>query len=80
MTFKQALQKLNIADYYDRIFNSNSRGELFHLADYIQLAQMEDVRWFREWFEGVVRFAEANWKRPQSVYQHILRILMRSIQ
>jgi hypothetical protein len=77
MTFKQALKKLNIEDYGERIFNSNSHGELFHLADYILLAETapEDISWFREWFIWIVEMAEKYWKRPESVFQHIPRCL-----
>jgi hypothetical protein len=81
MTFKEALKKLNIEDYGERIFNSNSYGELFHCADYIKIAQeYEDTSWFRDWFLDVVKWAEDNWKRPQSVYQHILKILIESYE
>ena len=75
MTFKKALTVLGIEDYGRRIFNSNSHGELFHLSDYLCLAEMEDVSWFRGWFERAVRFAEENWKRPESVFQHIPKML-----
>lgn len=71
MTFKEALKKLNIEDYGDRIFHSNSHGELFHCRDYILLAQWDDVSWFRDWFERVVKFTEDNWERPESIFQHI---------
>ena len=73
--FKKALKRLNIEDYYSRIFNSSSHGELFHLGDYIMLAEMDEASWFREWFERVVSFAEKKWKRPESVFQHIPKIL-----
>ena len=77
MTFKEALQILKIDDYSDAIFNSNSRGELFHLQQYFILAEaFKENNWntneFRRFFELVVEFANKNWERPQSVYQHIL--------
>ena len=75
MTFEEALKKLDIEDYSTRIFNSNSHGELFHLMDYIAIAQIKDTSWFRDWFVHVVKFAEKNWERPDSVFQHIPRIL-----
>lgn len=76
MTFKEALQRLNIEDYGERIFHSNSHGELFHLYDYVVFAEAEgDVNWFRRWFEDIVEMAEQNWQRPQSVFQHIPRLL-----
>jgi len=77
MTFQEALQKLNIEDYADRIFNSNSHGELFHCWDYISITKAikDDATWFRPWFEEVVKWAEANWERPESIFQHIITIL-----
>lgn len=77
MTFKQALKRLNIEDYTDRILNSNSHGELFHIADYIMLAQLfeEQPELFRPWFVSIVTFAEKNWQRPKSIFQHIPRML-----
>ena len=74
--FKKALQTLEIEKYYERIFNSNSHGELFHLLDYILLAEIfNNEKWFAEWFEEVVKYAEKNWKRPESVFQHIPKLL-----
>jgi len=76
MDFKSALGKLNIEDYGERIFHSNSHGELLHLADYANIVDMfDDVSWFREWFEATVKSAEEKWERPESVFQHIPRIL-----
>ena len=65
MTFKEALKILNIEDYGERIFNSNSHGELMHLVDYITLAKaLPDPAPFREWFVSVVKEAERTWERP----------------
>lgn len=76
MTFQQALQKLGIEKYADRIFNSNSHGELFHLQQYVMLAQIEgDMSWFPAWFDDIVEFAETNWQRPESVFQYPARLL-----
>ena len=78
MSFTQALEELNIQDYEDRILNSNSHGELFHTMDYIYIAQHfkdKDSSWFKEWFEAAVRWAEKNWHRPESIFQHIPRML-----
>lgn len=76
MTFGDALKKLNIEDYSERIFNSNSHGELFHLADYIRIAEtFEDASWFRQWFVATVRVAEREWQRPESIFQHIPKML-----
>lgn len=79
MNFKDALERLGIAEYGERIFNSNSHGELFHLYDYIQLAQLPDVSWFKDWFNAVVKQAELNWGRPESVFQHIPKLLEQEI-
>ena len=76
MTFKEALKKLNIEDYGERIFNSNSHGDLSHLQGYIMLAEMPDTSWFRDWFEAVVKSAQERWKRPESVFQHIPKLIV----
>lgn len=83
MTFKEALDILGIADYGEAIFNSNSHGELLHLYDYVHLAEIlrdADVKegMFREWFLGVVKYANENWKRPESIYQYILDMFIKS--
>ena len=76
MTFKEAIKKLGIEKYGERIFNSNSHGELFHLYDYIVVAkQFDNTSWFKDWFDAVVKFAEDNWDRPESVFQHIPKML-----
>ena len=76
MDFKQSLEKLGILEYAPRIFNSNSNGELFHLDQYFVLAEIYgDAPWFKEWFVDVVTYAEKNWKRPESVFQHIVTIM-----
>ena len=81
MTVGEALKKLNIEDYGERIFNSNSHGELHHLFDYVIIAEsLEDVSWFRDWFIEVVSWAEKNWKRPESVFQHVPRLLEEAIK
>ena len=81
MTFPEALKILGIEEYQERIFKSNSHGELFHLAEYINLARWvkekgiapEQIKAFTEWFkEGVIE-AEKKWQRPESVFQHILK-------
>lgn len=78
--FNEALRHLGIEDYSERIFNSSSQGELFHLADYIHLATIEgDVSWFRDWFDWIVKLAEDQWQRPESVFQHIPRCLKETI-
>ena len=80
MNFEQALKKLGIEDYSDRIFNSNSHGELLHLADYCLIAEcVEDKKSFRDWFEETVNLAEEQWERPESVFQHIPRLLQEGL-
>lgn len=39
MDFKESLSYLNLEDYGERIFNSNTRGELSHIQGYIDLAK-----------------------------------------
>lgn len=82
MSFKEALQKLGIEKYSDRIFNSNSHGELFHLQDYIDLAKLlkKEDTWFPDWFEAIVKGAEKNWGRPESIFQHVKKELYLQIQ
>ncbi len=80
MTFNDALKTLGIEEYEERIFNSNSHGELFHLQDYFILAKIaDDKQWFqcffKEWFKESILFAEKTWDRPESVFQHIPKLL-----
>jgi len=84
MTFNEALIHLGIEKYTDRIWKSNSHGELFHLQQYCKLAEIfkDDTNaklWFLPWFEAVVEMAEESWDRPESVFQHIGKILYKSI-
>lgn len=79
MTFKEALKILNIEEYQERIFNSNSSGELYHLQDYIGLANFfkdypTAVPYFKKYFEEAVEDAYKNWERPQSIFQHLKEI------
>ena len=82
MNLKEALIELGIEDYGERIFKSNSHGELFHLGQYITLAEYlkGDKEKFRLWFEEVVKFAEDNWERPESVFQHIAKIFIDNVE
>ena len=80
MNFDEALKKLGIEDYSDRIFNSNSQGELLHLVDYCSIAEcVTDKEMFRDWFEETIKLAEQQWKRPESVFQHIPRLLQEGL-
>lgn len=68
---------LGISDYEHRIYNSNSRGELHHLIDYATLADVfkDDPELFRVIFLTCVDFAENNWSRPESVFQHMPQMI-----
>tara|TARA_R110000744_G_scaffold206883_1_gene325503 strand:- start:242 stop:508 length:267 start_codon:yes stop_codon:yes gene_type:complete len=81
MEFKEALEILGIEKYSERIINSNSKGNLFHIPEYYFLAKDIDNKnnWFAGWFEAVVNSAEENWERPESVFQHIAKILSEQI-
>ncbi len=78
-SFIKSLEILQIEDFAERIINSNSHGELFHIADYIRLARIvkekpsiaTDVE---VTIRAAVAYAEKNWKRPESVFQHIRAI------
>ncbi len=75
MNFHESLKILGIEEYGERIFNSNSHGELFHLYDYISLAEsIGETDWFKKWFNGIVKQAEEKLERPESVFQHIIEI------
>ena len=75
-SFRNSLKLLNIEDYLERIVNSNSHGGLTHLVDYMFIAAAcENPSEFREEFEGIVKTAEKTWKRPESVFQHIPKLL-----
>ena len=78
-SFPEALKILNIEDYSERIWTSNSRGELGHTFMYCEIARVAketgNTSWFRDWFEKTVEYAEKNWERPESVFQHIDKLL-----
>lgn len=79
MSFVDALKHLGIEDYADRIFSSNSHGELFHLQQYIDIASVlndKEAEAFKDWFVGLVEWANENWDRPASIYQHVLKIFI----
>jgi hypothetical protein len=81
MTFQGALKRLDIEDYAERIWNSNSRGELFFIQDYIDMASLQgSVSWFRPLFLVCVKFAENNWTRPESCFQHIPELMVDAAQ
>ena len=79
-TFIEALKILDIEKYSERIFNSNSHGELFHLQQYFTLAEtLGKTDWFKDGFEEIVKQAEEKWERPESVFQHISKILNENV-
>lgn len=77
MPLRAALKRLGIEDYGQRIFHSNSHGELIHIVDYIHMAQnfKGDLSWFRPVFEACVKMAEEHWARPESCFQHMPRLM-----
>jgi len=78
MSFKDALKRLGLSKYGDRIFKSNSHGELFHIMDYILLAKHlkdNEIPEFTKWFDDLISHAEKTWNRPESVFQHIPRLM-----
>lgn len=72
-TFEDVYAYLQIPEFSKRIFNSNSRGELFYIYDYVEIAKQwqGSTDLFRELFLYMVKDAEATWKRPDSVFQHV---------
>lgn len=83
MTFKNAIKKLGIEKYEERILQSNSHGELFYLNDYIMFAKVfssdASISRFKNWFDITVKLAEDNWERPESIFQHIPELLENSL-
>lgn len=83
LSFRELCELLGIPDLCERIFHSNSRGELFHLQDYYGFlhyilaqpdppaARLHLVCMIRM----SVRFAEENWERPNSVFQHMPKMV-----
>lgn len=83
MDFNTAIKKLGIEQYGERIFHSNSHGELMHLLDYIGLAQALDddsKDWFAPWFESIVKWAEETWDHPDYVFQHIYTLFKKTME
>ena len=75
----EVLQKLGIEEYADRIFHSNSHGELFHLDDYYRLYELYKdseafMEYFPVWFRLLVDHAEKNVSNPEAVFQHVARL------
>jgi len=85
ISFGDSLKFLNIYDYRDRIFESNSKGHLFHLSNYSMMASIFKHSYkgdlevfkdkFRKEFIRVVDYTEKNWERPESVFQHIHKLI-----
>jgi hypothetical protein len=77
MTLIEALEILGISEFAERIFKSNSHGELFHLEQYFMLAEtIGTTDWFPIWFKDVVVLAVKEWARSESIFQHIGEILI----
>ena len=84
-TLEEICDFLGIPQYAKRIWNSNSRGELIHLSDYVEFYKVAKNNgvWredFPVWFESVVREAERSWKNPDAVFQHMRRIYNQHIE
>lgn len=78
MSIADAMRELCVEDFTKRIIGSSSRGELFHVFDYLNIAKMRgDKSWFRPFLLRVVEYAEKNWERPESCFQHIFEFLKR---
>lgn len=79
--FHEALKRLGIEDFAQRIWHSSSTGELGHIYDYIEMAaKIKDPSWFRPIFLEIVDFAERKWKRPESCFQHMPTLIDGYIQ
>lgn len=77
-SFDEALKILGIEDFKERIWHSNSRGELFHIYDFIIIASADNSKFrekFRQFFLGMVDFAERKWRYPEHVFQHVPRMI-----
>ena len=73
-SFKDICTILGIPEYTEAIFNSNSRGELFHTKDYYELAKRlngRDPAIFVKCFKHYDEIAKRTWQRPQSWYQYL---------
>lgn len=74
MTLLEACEKLGIPEFSEKIAMSNSRGELFHLYDYVKWSEIvpDNTSAFRKCFLRMVEDAKS-WSRPESVFQHLNR-------
>lgn len=55
---------MKILNIIPETINGNYMGALY-----------DDAEWFRDWFVAVAKFAEENWNRPESIFQHIAQVL-----
>lgn len=79
MNLEDALKKIGIEDYLGRIINSNSMGEMFHILDYLEIAEAceknpELQPAIEKTIRDAVKFAEENWERPESIFQHMPKV------
>ncbi len=79
MNFLEALKVLDLEEYEQRITHSNSHGELFHIHDYIHVAQQvehdpELTKKVSEHIRSAVVYAKEHWQRPESIFQHLPEI------
>ena len=85
MLFHEMCDEMGIGRYAERIFHSNSHGELFHIFDYQLL--YETYEWdgefkemFSKWVDECVNTAERTWKRPESIFQHLAYNLFETLE
>ncbi len=87
MSFQESLKILGLESYESRIVNSNSHGELFNIADYVWLAdsakKVNDpmyVEFLKIVIKCCIEFCEKNWSRPESMWQHMPRLIDETIK
>lgn len=70
---KSAVERLKLSEYWERIFNSSSRGELWFLEKYIRLnaaVKDDDIDEIKGFFDVAIKEIEETWERPESMWQH----------
>lgn len=76
MDFEESLVYLGIEKYRNRIFESSSNGELYHLGDYMMIANnitfKDSNKFFVKWFDDLVARAKNELSNPELVFMHVL--------
>ena len=99
MTDYEAFELMGISHLHGRAFHSNSHGELFHMMDYVEIAQRAQdtgkelakestiaevtdeqhvslhLMVVGQLIVFVVEFADKHWDRPDTVFQHMPRMM-----